>query len=160
MSNGAWIDFPRHIPLFDTAPPALIRVEDVDQVTKRLTELGATVGSATLASVRSESDLFAQLRSVLTFPDWCGSNWNAFEDAFNEILSASNFPLFVLVHDLEKTLSRDVHLALEAVIILNQIERAFSSAGAQFAVIYPGVWRSGAPSNVDSDASRASTGNH
>ncbi len=133
-----WIPLPAAPPLASRTTPILIERRQVETVRDDLVAVGALVREIELADAAETADIFAALKKVLIFPTWCGSGWDSFEDAFEEIRSESQFPLFLLVDGLHQLLERHTHLALETVVRLAEAERAFSLAGVQFVVIFVG----------------------
>jgi hypothetical protein len=81
------------------------------------------------------------LKSVLAFPEWCGSSWDSIDDAFEEIRNGWRLPLILIVAGGANCWSRDPHLFLQTVMRLADLSRAFSAAGDQLMVVYAAeVW--------------------
>ena len=74
MTSSNWIDFVSILPLVGKGAPYLVRGRHLEGASRKLAGRGAVVGSLFLGQVENTDDLFPQLRAVLTFPDWCGSN--------------------------------------------------------------------------------------
>lgn len=132
----SWIPLPSTPPLLSSVAPLLFEREGAAEVRDEFITLGARVADIDLSTVTTRPDLFDQLRSVLVFPEWCGSGWDSIDDGFEEIRAASSFPCVVFVHGLQDLLRRDVHIGLEIVIRMSELQGAFSVAGDQFIPAY------------------------
>lgn len=82
--------------------------------------------------------LIGAIRSVLPFPEWCGSGWDSIDDAFDELRDAWTFPLLLVLTGYDELLSRHQHLALETSLRLHELSDAFSSVEEQFMVVFEG----------------------
>ena len=135
MRNG-WVPLPEAPLLLTASAPRLFERDRASDLRDELLSQGVRAAAIDLSTVATRSEFFDQLRTVLVFPDWCGSGWDSLDDAFEEIRLESSFPCFVLIYGLQDMLPRDLHLALEVVIRLSELEGAFSVAGEQFVVAY------------------------
>ncbi|WP_261558047.1 barstar family protein [Frankia tisae] len=97
---------------------------------------GGTVVELAVADVQTVKDLIDALKSLLPFPEWCGSSWDALDDAFEELREGWSFPVIIIVDGLPELLGRNRQLGLQTVIRFNGLTEAFSSASAQLEFIY------------------------
>ena len=134
--SSPWLPLPGVPPLLTRTPPLLFEADRELDIRTELESAGARLSTIDLGVVTTDFDFFAQLRTVLVFPDWCGSGWDPIEDAFEEIRASSSFPCFVVAHGLQHLLRRELHLGLEIVIRLSELQAAFALAGDQFVVVY------------------------
>lgn len=115
---------------------------DTDR-TAALAEYAAANGAAqftvNLTEAQSSVEIIERLKAVLPFPDWCGSGWDSIEDAFEELRTAWDFPLVLLVRGADELMALRPQLALETIVRLADLSHAFSVAGDQLIVAYP--WR-------------------
>ncbi len=135
---SGWIQLPPPPLLWSKAVPYLAEYHHLDQVRQHFVGVSANWVEADLPNLNQVSDLVAALKEVLPFPDWCGSNWDSIEDAFEEIRQGWNFPLILVLHGLQDLLGRHCHFGLETVVRLSALQDSFSLAGDQFVVIYAG----------------------
>jgi hypothetical protein len=77
------------------------------------------------------------LKSVLPFPDWCGSGWDSIDDAFQELRALWPFPLVIAVQGLDALLARRPRVGLQTVIRFDDLSGSLSRVGAQLVVLYP-----------------------
>jgi hypothetical protein len=97
-----------------------------------------TIDEVDIGAAASTFEFFTALRGVLRFPDWCGSGWDSFWDAFEDITALNTFPRALLVSGLQTLWNNNASLALEIVIEMANADRSFELAGAQFAIVYVG----------------------
>jgi hypothetical protein len=133
--NDKWIDRPGEILLGPTEP-WLMKSARIDDLERWALAKNVNLRKASVANVRTEADLFEQVRFLLTLPEWCANGWDPIEDAFQEILLSNTFPLFIAIAGLPELLAHNLHLGLQTCIQLSNLSRAFSIAGVQFASIY------------------------
>jgi hypothetical protein len=136
MSN--WITVSDIVPIRDRAEPYLIESAVILQLRDAASAHSADVRVVQIEDAASAADVVDALKAALPFPDWCGSGWDSVEDAFEDIRQLWRFPLIVVVDGLQPLSSTRQHLALQTVIRLGELSRAFSIAGDQLAVLYSG----------------------
>ena len=100
-------------------------------------DVGWNVVHIDVSAVNSTIDFFVALKEVLWFPSWCGSNWNSFDDASQELGEAWAFPMLLVISGLREMLTNDLHVGLHNLVLLDENARGFSSEGAPFKVAYP-----------------------
>lgn len=135
---SAWFPRPPAPLLVDAAEPYLVLESRLDELGSYLASAGAKVADVEIGDAGDVAMVIGALKAVLPFPDWCGSNWDSLEDAFEELRERWSFPLVIVVHGLEPLIARKPHLALEVVIRMSALSQAFSSAGEQLMVCYVG----------------------
>lgn len=134
--DHAWISLPSVPPLLSTSAPILFLVDQASRIREEFLSSGARVAHIDLSAIGTNADFFDQLRKVLVFPSWCGSGWDSVDDAFEEIRAESSFPCVVLFRGIQDLLRRNIHLGLEIVIRISELQGAFSIAGEQFIIAY------------------------
>jgi hypothetical protein len=97
---------------------------------------GAQILESEIGRVTTTADAVAELKRVLPFPRWCGSNWDSVADAFEEVREALQMPAVLLVRGLPALLAEHQHLSLEFVIRIAELAASFSRSGDQFVVVY------------------------
>ncbi len=135
---SAWITRPPTPLLVDAAEPYLVLESRLDELGSYLASAAATVADVEIGDAGDVAMVISALKAVLPFPDWCGSNWDSLEDAFEELREGWSFPLVIVIHGLEPLIARKPHLALEVVIRMSALSHAFSAAGDQLMVTYVG----------------------
>lgn len=135
---SAWIPRPPAPLLVAAAEPYLVPESRLDELGSYLASVAAKVVDVEIGGAGDVAAVIGALKAVLPFPDWCGSNWDSIEDAFDELREGWSFPLVIVIHGLEPLLARKPHLALEVVIRMSGLSQAFSSAGEQLMVCYVG----------------------
>jgi hypothetical protein len=139
---SAWIPRPPAPLLVDAAEPYLVPESRLDELGSYLASAAAKVVDVEIGSADDVAAVIGALKAVLPFPDWCGSNWDSIEDAFEELREGWSFPLVLLIHGLEPLIARKPHLALEVVLRMSGLSQAFSVAGDQLMACYVGEnWR-------------------
>lgn len=133
-----WFPLPTAL-LVDPAEPYLLSESKLGELRDYLSSVQASYVEIDLGDAQSVAEIIGSLKAVLPFPDWCGSNWDAIEDAFEETRQELRFPLVVIAHGLKPLMDKIPHLALEVVIRMSGLSQAFSVAGDQFIVMYPGI---------------------
>ncbi|MFC4949614.1 barstar family protein [Pseudonocardia sp. GCM10023141] len=83
---------------------------------------GVRVGRISIGAAANDVDIFDALRTVFTFPDYCGSGWDSFDDASDDIAEDTEFPLLMVVDGAFPLLARDPHRALH--FLLNAADEA------------------------------------
>lgn len=131
----SWVGVPSP-PLVSRAEPYVIPASQTGALEVYFRAQGVKVQLADVSTARSESDVILSLKSILPFPDWCGSGWDSMEDAFEELRQAWAFPLVVLMTGLPTLMTAEPHLALQTVVRLADFTRAFSVSGDQLLVVY------------------------
>ena len=99
---------------------------------------GAASIELDLATATTSTDVIDAMKDALEFADWCGSNWDSIEDAFEEIRQAWTFPLLVVIRGLPELIGKRPHLGLQTIVRLDALEHAFSISGDQLIPMY--VW--------------------
>lgn len=116
--------------------PRVIERHVLDTALSRLRELGATVFLLDVGAATSAWDVVMSLKQVLPLPDWCGASWDSIDDAFEELRQGLSFPTAVVVTGGARLLDAHPRVALETVVRLGELERAFSIAGDQLLVFH------------------------
>lgn len=96
----------------------------------------AHIAHADISRVQNGADVTDTLRSVLPFPEWCGSGWDSMEDSFEELHEAWQFPLVLMVSGVPALLQTQPQVAFQTVVRLSEFTRAFGLAGDDFLVLY------------------------
>jgi len=124
-------------PFFkDRTQPLLIQTSALDRLRTFARAEGMTMRNVDIASAGSAMDVIVGLKAVLPVPAWCGSSWDSFDDAFEEIRSGLKFPEILVLWGGLTCWSRNQHVFLQTVLMLATLSDAFSSAGDQFTVVY------------------------
>jgi hypothetical protein len=135
---NAWFPLPPTPILVDSAEPYLIPESRLDDFRSYISSAQARSVDVDFGSANDVAAVIDALKAVLPFPDWCGSNWDSIEDAFDDIRQEWSFPLVIVAHGLSSLIDRKVHLALEVVLRMSGLSHAFSVAGDQLMVTYVG----------------------
>lgn len=135
---SAWVQVPPVPLLVDRAEPYLVLESKLDEFRGYLSSVRARTVDIEIGGASDVTSVVDALKTVLPFPDWCGSSWDSIEDAFEEIRQGWSFPLVVVVHGLKPLIDRRPHLALEVVLRMSGLSHAFSVAGDQMMVTYVG----------------------
>jgi len=135
---STWFPLPPVPLLVDAAEPYLVLESRLDDFRGYLASVRARTVDVEIGGVSDVTAVVGALKTVLPFPDWCGSSWDSIEDAFEEIRQGWSFPLVVVVHGLRSLIDRKPHLALEVVIRMSGLSHAFSVADDQMMVTYVG----------------------
>lgn len=135
---SAWFPLPPAPLLVDVAEPYLVLESRLDDFRSYLSSVQAGSVDVEFGSACDVAAVVGALNTVLPFPEWCGSSWDSIEDAFEELRQTWSFPLVVVVHGLRSLIDRRPHLALEVVLRMSGLSRAFSVAGDQLMVTYVG----------------------
>lgn len=135
---NAWFRLPPVPLLVDSAEPYLVLESRLEDFRAYLASVGARAVDVEIGGAKDVAAVIATLKTVLSFPAWCGSSWDSIEDAFEEIRQEWSFPLVLVIHGLRSLMDRRPHLALEVVIRMNGLSHAFSLAGDQMMVAYVG----------------------
>ena len=135
---NTWIPLPPAPVLADPAEPYLILESRLDDFRSYISAAPARSVDVDFGSTNDVTEVIDALKAVLPFPDWCGSNWDAIEDAFEDIRQEWSFPLVIVAHGLSSLIGRKPHLALEVVLRMSGLSHAFSVAGDQLMVTYVG----------------------
>jgi hypothetical protein len=133
-----WIPLPEVPLLANRAEPYLVSESRLTEFISHVSKFHAGLVEADIADSKDVSDVVNKFKSVLPFPDWCGSSWDSIDDAFEELREGWSFPLVLMVQGIQPLLGTRPHLALEVVIRMSDISRAFSMVGDQFLVVYIG----------------------
>ncbi len=133
-----WFPLPPAPVLVDSAEPYLILESRLDDFRSYISSVQARAVDVEFGRAGDVAAVVDALKAVLPFPDWCGSNWDAIEDAFEEIRQGWSFPLVIVVHGLESLIGSKPHLAFEVVLRMSELSHAFSAAGDQLMVTYVG----------------------
>lgn len=128
--------FPSDALLMGRGDPYLVRVQDADDLLGHVSALGAKTVEIDVASASSVMDTIQAMKDVLPFPNWCGSSWDSIEDAFQELLEAWDFPMYMMVRGFDDLLTRQPHVALKSVLRLQSLSEQFAFTGKQFLVVY------------------------
>lgn len=131
-----WISVLDSAILASRTEPYFVDRASVDRLVELFVEGGGTVVEVDISASATTYDLVTALRQVLPFPDWCGSNWDAMEDAFTELSGAWPFPVCLLMVGAPVLLERNPHLAFECALRLASFADAFGLGGKQFLVVY------------------------
>lgn len=134
-----WFTLPGAPVLMSSAQPYLVAPEMLGEFEFTVAEHALKRVEVDVASASTTADVIDRLKEVLAFPEWCASTWDSIEDAFEEIRMEWHFPLIVVMDGTDSLVVRSPHLALETVVRLSELSRAFSTAGDQLMVVY--VWR-------------------
>lgn len=134
--TGTWVALPVPPILVSRADPYLVAQSQVQALEAYFESRDAAVVSVEVSSAHDEPSVVGALKSVLPFPDWCGSGWDSMEDAYEELRQAWTFPLVLLVHGTPALVSAHPQVALQTVVRLSDFTRAFSSSGEQLVVVY------------------------
>jgi hypothetical protein len=124
--------------LVDSAEPYLISQSSLDDFRRYVSSVQARSVEVDFGSANDVAAVIDALKTVLPFPDWCGSNWDAIEDAFDDLRQEWSFPLVIIAHGLSSLIDRKPHLAFEVVLRISGLSQAFSTVGDQLMVIYAG----------------------
>lgn len=135
---STWFPRPPAPILVDSAEPYLIPESRLDDFRSYVSSAHARSVDVDFGSANDVAAVIDALKTVLPFPDWCGSNWDSIEDAFEEIREGWSFPLVIVAHGLRPLIDRKPHLALEVVLRMSGLSQAFSAAGEQLMVTYVG----------------------
>jgi hypothetical protein len=135
---NTWIPLPPAPILVDAAEPYLIPESRLDDFRSYISSAPATSVDVDFGSTNDVAEVIDALKAVLPFPDWCGSNWDSIEDAFEDIREEWSFPLVIVAHGLDSLIRRKPHLALEVVLRMSGLSQAFSAVGEQLMVTYVG----------------------
>lgn len=130
-----WFPLPSQL-LMDLAEPYLLSGSRLDEFRDYISSVQASSVTISLDDTRSASDVIDSFKSVLKFPDWCGSSWDSIEDSFEEIRQETDFPMVVIIHGLKALTETRPHLAFEVVLRLSELSQAFSAVGDQFMAVY------------------------
>ena len=135
---NTWFPLPPAPILVDSAEPYLILESRLDDFRGYLSSAQARSVDVDFGSANDVATVIDALKAVLPFPDWCGSNWDSIEDAFEDIRQEWSFPLVIVASGLSSLIDRKPHLALEVVLRMSGLSQAFSAAGDQLLVTYVG----------------------
>jgi hypothetical protein len=128
LHDESWVD--------SVAPPRVILYSALGLGVRRLADVGVKIHALDISSAASTFDVITALRQLLPFPSWCGSSWDSVDDAFEELRQAMTLPAALIIAGIDPLLGRSLHLGLETVLRLNDLERAFSVAGDQLLVFF------------------------
>ena len=92
-----------------------------------------------VARATTTADVIDALKAELEFPDWCASEWDSVNDAFEELRSAWPSPLALLVRGADRLIMRNPQLALSTVVRLDELSQALGRARGELVVAYE--WR-------------------
>src|SRR4051812_25127909 len=106
-----WIPVPHILQLADKAEPYLIDMSMVDQLRLLASSEGAEFCYVNLDTAQSAGGVIDAIRTVLPLPEWCASNWDSIDEAFNDIRRMWTFPCFLVVGGLPHVMSKRAHLA-------------------------------------------------
>ena len=135
---NAWFPLPPAPILVDSAEPYLIPESRLDDFRSYIASAQASSVEVDFGSAIDVAGVIDALKTVLPFPDWCGSNWDSIEDAFDDIREEWSFPLVIVARGLSSLIDRKPHLAFEVVLRMSGLSQAFSTAGDQLLVTYVG----------------------
>lgn len=131
-----WIQIPVRDFFVGPSVPYLI-VED------RLRDFLAFLSSNTVRYVEIDLNQISDTIGVITtlkenlyFPDWCGSNWDSIDDAFEEIRRGWELPLVLVIRGMWALIHKVPYVGLQVILRLQKLAGAFSTAGDQFTVVY------------------------
>jgi hypothetical protein len=134
--TSKWIALPGSPTLEEPSEPYLVREGESASLRQYLASTGASVVDVGIGDARSLVDVVGALKEVLPFPSWCGSGWDALDDAFPELHTAWAFPVVIVVAGLPQLMVEMPHLALNTVLGLSRLCEEFSIAGDQVLVFY------------------------
>ena len=129
-----WIPLPDLLFGEATSEPFLVSTGRTDAWVDFYRLHGAALSYVDVGKVRSAGEAVDSLRTVLSFPAWCGSSWDSIEDAFSELCAEWSFPILVVVRGLPELLASETRIGLELVIRLSSLCSAFSQIGKQLVV--------------------------
>jgi hypothetical protein len=141
---SSWIDYPPPPPPgLGRTPPLLVEFNQLDEFAAYFEDAGANRVDVAVANAVDSFSVIEALKTVLPFPEWCGSSWDSIEDAFEELRAAWSFPSLMVLRGFDRLLASHAHLALETTIRLHDLEQAFSVAGEQLILAFEGIsWSS------------------
>jgi hypothetical protein len=132
-----WIDHPAPPLVVNRARPLLVETAHLDELRKWFKK--AHQVEIDIAGAERPADVIDALKGVLEFPDWCGSTWDSIDDAFQELVDAWQFPLLLVVRRFDRLLRAQPHVALNAMIHLDDMRAGFSAAEDQLIVVFEGA---------------------
>lgn len=132
-----WIDSPAPPLVRSRAFPLLVETASLDALAAHYARAHRV--DADVRDAATTPQVIGALKAVLPFPDWCGSNWDALDDAHDELLAAWSFPLLLVVRGFDRLLARHQHLALATTLNLHALRRAFARDGEQLIVVLEGA---------------------
>lgn len=138
-------------------PPYLVVSRDLPRLRSDLGASGFKVFEASAEQCRDERSLLTALGDALSFPDYYGANWAAFDDCIGDMLREHAGRTAVVVVGADALLKADVHAFARSVHLLSEVvtdvEQA-ASDGFQFEVFFVGDF------SLKATDSRDLTGRH
>jgi len=134
--TGQWLDVPEPSLLMAKASPFFAQAAHGQELVTFFSQQGAHIAHVDISRVQNGADVTSELRSVLPFPDWCGSGWDSMEDSFEELREAWQFPLVLVVSGIPILLQSQPQVAFQTAVRLSEFSRAFGLAGEDFLVLY------------------------
>lgn len=134
--TSPWVALPQPPLLVSGADPYVVVTAQANELERYFLARNANFLQTDVAAADRESAVVTALKSVLSFPDWCGSGWDSMEDAFEELRQAWAFPLVLLMTGLPTLMATNPQLALQTVVRMSDFIRAFSASGDQLIVVY------------------------
>lgn len=134
----AWTPGPLPPVVLARSSPMLVASGQLEALRRYAEDAGLRYVEADVSGAADTVGLIGAIRSVLPFPEWCGSGWDSIDDAFDELRTAWTFPLLLVLTGYDELLTRRQHLALEASLRLHELSDAFSRVEEQLMVAFEG----------------------
>ncbi len=101
----------------------IIHVSDlpVDNLERRLLELGFVNFKINGARVRDKGSFFAEIQNALEFPAYFGRNWDAWDDSLSEFYQSAPRRVAIIWEHASETYAADTQTFLQAVCDLYYI---------------------------------------